>query len=204
MSLIVDRIDTCTERLHIFNGRPQQLLARYLNLSAKAFKLHVKQCHSASHSAASHAAAVIACNLCNALISSGDIDAENCAQLLHKSALKAGWDVDDTAAFARHRILIQSNFALQFASVNLEKINELEVGYFSRCDIYIYIHIYIYMLFSFLASLGDILANHSFLLLNLFIKKEPNDRIMKLIQRLQRLKARVYQPGVFQALVSFL
>ncbi len=127
----MDRMDTCTDRLIIFNGRPLQLLARYLNLSAKAFKVHVKQCNSVTHSAASHAAAVMACNLCTALISSGDIDAESCAQLLHKSALKARWDVDDMAAFVSHRILIQSKFVLQFASVNLEKINDLEVGYFS-------------------------------------------------------------------------
>ncbi len=123
-------MDAYAERLNIFNGRPQQLLARYLGLATKAFKVHVKQSYSASHSAASHAAAVVACDLCNALISSGDIDAENCAQLLYKSALKAGWGVNDTAAFVRHRILIQSKFAFQFASVNLEKINELEVGCF--------------------------------------------------------------------------
>ncbi len=122
-------MDAYKEKLHIFRGRPQQLLARYLDLAAKAFKVHVKQCHhSASHSAASHAAVVVACNLCNAIICSGDIDAESCAQLLHNSALKAGWDIDDTAAFARHRILIQSKFAHQFASVNLAQIDILEVG----------------------------------------------------------------------------
>ncbi len=129
-SLIVDRMDTYAEGLNIFKGRPKQLLERYLDLATKAFKVHVKQSHSASHSAASRAAVVVACNLCNALISSGDIDAEACAQLLYKSALKAGWDVNDTAAFVRHKILIQSKFALQFMSINLEKVNEFEVGYF--------------------------------------------------------------------------